>query len=73
AKLAREAKAQAVLQTCVYSQMLARVQCVEPERIYLYLGGPTPRRESSLLAHFAAVPAKLPGTIAERSAEGSCT
>jgi predicted RecB family nuclease len=54
AKLAREAKAQAVLQTCVYSAMLARVQCAEPERLHLYLGGPEPRKESFRLAHFAA-------------------
>jgi uncharacterized protein len=54
AKLAREAKVAAVLQTCAYSEMLARVQCVEPERIHLYLGGPTPRRVSFRLAHFGA-------------------
>jgi hypothetical protein len=47
AKLAREAKAQAVLQTCVYSAMLARVQCTEPERLHLYLGGPSRGRSRS--------------------------
>ncbi len=54
AKLTREAKASAVLQTSVYSEMLARVQGVRPERIHLYLGGPAPRRVSFRLAHFAA-------------------
>lgn len=54
AKLAREAKATAILQTCVYSEMLARVQGVAPERIHIYLGGPRPRKVSFRLAHFAA-------------------
>lgn len=54
AKLAREAKAAAVLQMCVYSELLARAQGLEPERIHLYLGGPSPRLESFRLAHFAA-------------------
>lgn len=54
AKLTREAKASAVLQTSVYSEMLARVQGVRPERIHLYLGGTTPRMASFRLAHFAA-------------------
>lgn len=54
AKLTREAKASAVLQTSVYSEMLARVQDVRPVRIHLYLGGATPRMASFRLAHFAA-------------------
>ncbi len=54
AKLAREAKATALLQTCVYSDLLERVQGVAPERIHLYLGGPTPRYASFRLAHFGA-------------------
>ena len=45
AKLAREAKASAVLQACAYSEMLARVQGREPERMHLWLGGPVPRKE----------------------------
>ena len=54
AKLAREAKAAAIIQTCVYSRLLAHVQGVAPERIHLYLGGPHPHLESFRLAHFAA-------------------
>jgi predicted RecB family nuclease len=54
AKLTRHAKASAVLQTCVYSEMLAEAQGARPERIHLYLGGPTPRLASFRLAHFAA-------------------
>jgi predicted RecB family nuclease len=54
AKLTREAKAAALLQTCVYSEMLEQVQGVAPERIHLYLGGSHPRLASFRLAHFAA-------------------
>ncbi len=54
AKLAREAKATALLQTCVYSDLLERVQGAAPERIHLYLGGPGPRLASFRLAHFGA-------------------
>jgi len=68
AKLAREAKAAAVLQTSVYSQMLARVQCAEPERIYLYLGGRTSRRESFRLAHFGAYQRSLERRLADHLA-----
>ncbi|HVS06359.1 MAG TPA: TM0106 family RecB-like putative nuclease [Candidatus Dormibacteraeota bacterium] len=38
AKLARKAKAAAVLQCCVYAEQVAAVQGVEPERIRLILG-----------------------------------
>jgi len=38
AKLARKAKAAAVLQCCVYSEQVAAVQGVEPEEIHLILG-----------------------------------
>src|SRR6202163_2584911 len=38
AKLARKAKAAAVLQCCVYAEQLAAVQGVEPEQIRLILG-----------------------------------
>jgi uncharacterized protein len=65
AKLAREAKAAAVIQTCVYSEMLARAQGARPERTHLYLGGPSPRLASFRLAHFAAYQRSL----AERMGE----
>src|SRR5688572_4770880 len=61
AKLAREAKAAAILQTCVYSELLERVQGVAPEQIHLYLGGPTPHVEHFRLAHFAAYYRALKG------------
>src|SRR5438552_1093136 len=38
AKLARKAKAAAVLQCCVYAEQLAAIQGVEPEHIRLFLG-----------------------------------
>ena len=39
AKLSREAKVGAVLQICAYSEMLAAVQGLVPERMHLALGG----------------------------------
>src|ERR671937_2960479 len=41
AKLARKAKAAAVLQACVYAEQLAAVQGIEPEHITLILGDGT--------------------------------
>src|SRR5919108_2775645 len=41
AKLARKAKAAAVLQCCVYAEQLAAVQGIEPEHITLILGDGT--------------------------------
>jgi len=41
AKLARKAKASAVLQCCVYSEQLATIQGVEPEHLTLILGNDT--------------------------------
>ena len=41
AKLARKAKAAAVLQCCVYSEQLAAIQGVEPEHLSLILGNNT--------------------------------
>jgi predicted RecB family nuclease len=38
AKLARKAKAAAVLQCCVYAEQLAAIQGIEPEHIRLFLG-----------------------------------
>lgn len=39
-KLARVAKASALLQLCVYAELLYRVQGVSPEQVHLILGGP---------------------------------
>src|SRR5207245_3483464 len=41
AKLARKAKAAAVLQCCVYSEQLAAIQAVDPEHLTLILGNNT--------------------------------
>jgi predicted RecB family nuclease len=54
AKLTREAKASAVLQTCVYSELLERIQGVAPQHIHLFLGGSPPRLATYRLAHYAA-------------------
>lgn len=53
-KLAREAKAGAVLQIAVYSDLLADVQGRAPEKMYLALGGPDNRVEAFYFADFAA-------------------
>jgi uncharacterized protein len=76
AKLAREAKAAAVLQTCAYSEMLARVQGREPERMYLWLGGPVPRKESSYRASIFAGRLTSPPCVRARRmprGQGPCT
>src|SRR2546428_228442 len=52
AKLARKAKAAAVLQCCVYAEQLAAVQGVEPEHITLILGDGT--EEELRLRDYAA-------------------
>ncbi len=53
-KLSREAKATAIFQCCVYSELLEQVQGATPREIHLYLGGPNARKESFRLAHFGA-------------------
>ena len=40
AKLAREAKASAVLQLCVYAEMISRIQGSISEQVHVILGGP---------------------------------
>ncbi|MEZ4503110.1 MAG: TM0106 family RecB-like putative nuclease [Dehalococcoidia bacterium] len=53
-KLARHAKASAVLQLCMYSDLLAAMQGVEPERMHLALGGVQRETVSFRVADFAA-------------------
>jgi predicted RecB family nuclease len=53
AKLARSAKARAVLQTAFYTRLLGRVQGTEPVRMHLALGGKE-ELESFRVADFAA-------------------
>ena len=47
AKLARTAKGEALLQLLLYSDLLKRVQGIEPERMHLALGGGDGRGEAS--------------------------
>jgi uncharacterized protein len=67
-KLARETKAGAVLQLCLYSDLLAKVQCVEPE--YMYVVAPwsdfVPQRfrYADCAAYFRKVKRGLSGAIA---------
>jgi len=63
AKLAREAKAAAVLQLCSYAEHLAVVQGVEPEFFYIAPGGteraPIRLRVADYAAYYRAVRAKF--------------
>jgi uncharacterized protein len=52
-KLARSAKAHAILQLCFYSELLARIQGVLPERMYVVLGGGT-KLEEFAAQHYSA-------------------
>lgn len=54
AKLAREAKGGALLQLCVYSDLLEGIQGMAPERAHLALGGPEQHTETFRLADYAA-------------------
>ena len=53
-KLARSVKASAVLQLCRYSDMVAEMQGVAPERMHLALGGAKAERVSFRVADYAA-------------------
>ena len=72
-KLAREAKAGALLQVLLYAELLERVQGVAPERVRLELGGPEPRAESFRVAHYSAyfrsIRRRLLATLAGAPAE----
>ncbi|MFC1660187.1 TM0106 family RecB-like putative nuclease [Gemmatimonadota bacterium] len=54
AKLAREAKGGAVLQICLYSDLLARAQGVSPESMHLALGNQEGELESFRVNDYAA-------------------
>jgi uncharacterized protein len=54
AKLSREAKAGAVLQITLYSDLLGRAQGAEPEHMHLALGGPAAPLEGFRFTDFAA-------------------
>ena len=53
-KLARHAKASAVLQLCLYSDMVAELQGVHPEKMHLALGGVQRETVSFRVADYAA-------------------
>lgn len=53
-KLAREAKAGALLQVLLYADLVARLHGIAPERVHLALGGPEPRTETFRVADYAA-------------------
>jgi predicted RecB family nuclease len=52
-KLARSAKVRAILQLCFYSELLAKIQGVQPEWMYVVLGGSS-KPEPFLVSHYAA-------------------
>jgi uncharacterized protein len=49
-KLARSAKARAILQLCFYSELLSKTQDAKPEWMHVVLGGP----EKFLVSHYIA-------------------
>ncbi|MEX2284819.1 MAG: TM0106 family RecB-like putative nuclease [Gemmatimonadota bacterium] len=53
-KLAREAKGGALLQVLLYSDLLAKVQGMEPTEVHLALGGPDARTHTFRVADYAA-------------------
>jgi predicted RecB family nuclease len=52
-KLARSAKVRAILQLCFYSELLAKIQGIEPAWMHVVLGGST-TPERFLVSHYAA-------------------
>ncbi|MDP9325118.1 MAG: TM0106 family RecB-like putative nuclease, partial [Candidatus Dormibacteraeota bacterium] len=64
-KLARKAKVPAVMQLCAYSEHVARLQGLEPERIHLELG--TGERESlrlrDFMGYFRLIKARFDATV----------
>lgn len=55
AKLARSAKPRALIQVCLYSDLLQEMQGLRPRRLHLYLGRKVQPMESFEFAHFAAL------------------
>jgi uncharacterized protein len=69
AKLARKARAAAVLQCCVYSEQVARVQRVEPEHITLVLGDRSQEelRFRDYAAYYRSVKGHFEATVVARA------
>src|SRR5207247_11068371 len=65
AKLARKAKAAAVLQCCVYSEQLAAIQGVDPEHLTLILGNDTEEelRSKDYGAYYRSVKRRFEETV----------
>jgi len=65
AKLAAEAKASAVLQLCAYTEQLANIQGIEPQRLHVAVGGssaesaPVALATSDCMAYYRSVRARF--------------
>ncbi len=70
-KLARRVKGGALLQMCVYSDLLARIQGRMPERMHVALGGSGNRVESHRLDDYLAYFRSVKGRFAEAVAAGT--
>jgi predicted RecB family nuclease len=66
-KLARKAKAGALLQLCSYTEQLTRIQGVEPEQMHVVLGGAgmnsVPFRVKDYMAYYRAVKARFEASV----------
>ena len=70
-KLARRTKGSALLQMCVYSELVARIQGLMPERMHVALGGSGHRIESHRLADYLAYFRSVKQRFAEACTPGS--
>lgn len=69
-KLARSTKARAIIQLCFYSDLLSRIQGVEPDYMHVVLGGgaqPETFQTHRYLAYFRKVRRELERAYAERN------
>ncbi|MDP2958181.1 MAG: TM0106 family RecB-like putative nuclease, partial [Longimicrobiales bacterium] len=73
AKLAREAKAGAVLQICLYSDLVTRVQGTSPEAMHLALGKQEGELESFRVTDYAAYFRSVRGRFLEAAASTEST
>lgn len=72
-KLARHTKGSAILQLCLYSDLLAEVQGVEPAELHVALGGSARAVEHFRLADFAAYYRLVKTTFLEFVGTGEAT
>src|SRR5215471_4585719 len=71
-KLARSTKAPALLQLCLYSELLGNIQGVEPEKMHLVLGGHS-EPESFSVKRFAAYFRRVKREFQEAYSAGPAT